>query len=180
MKNVWKCPSCTDLSTRNWNIKSHIERKHSGYGRPLPVPGHKAAIIGHNQTKNFTADSEGSFKNLFFDEDNIIKLLIDQNDQREILLYDILEKISPQFREIERLLTSIKSDYGNIQLILSSAVINAVCSHSPTESISDSLKICHLFTTSTKMINCVAYVLNSTPAFAKEVLKRFMPNSNSK
>jgi hypothetical protein len=178
VKNPWKCPSCTYISTRNWNIKSHINRKHSGYGRPLPLLGRKTTIIGHNQTKNFTPYSDGSVKNLYFNEDSIFRSLIDQKDQREILLYDILEQISPQFREIEQLLISVKSDYGTMQFILASAVISAVSSYSPTESINDSLKICYLFSTSTKMINCAAYVLNSTPAFAKEILKRFLPNSN--
>lgn len=180
MKNPWKCPSCTYVSTRNWNIKSHINRKHRGYGRPLPLLGGKATIIGHNRTKNFTPNSDGSVKNLYFNEESIFRSLIEQKDQREILLYDILEQISPQFREIEQLLISVKSDYGTMQFILASVVISALSSHNPTESINDSLKICYLFSTSSKMINCAAYVLNSSPGFAKECLKRFMPNSDGR
>jgi hypothetical protein len=68
--------------------------------------------------KKFTSYSDGSVKNLYFNEDSIFKSLIDQKDQREILLYDILEQISPQFREIEQLLISVKSDYGTMQFIL--------------------------------------------------------------
>ena len=100
---------------------------------------------------------------MYFNEESIFKALIDQKDQREVLLYDILEQISPQFREIEQLLISLKSDYGTMQFILASAVISALSSQNPTESINESLKICYLFGTSSKMINCVAYILNISP-----------------
>ena len=63
---------------------------------------------------------------MYFNEESIFNSLIDQKDQREILLYDILEQISPQFREIEQLLISVKSDYGTMQFILASAVISAL------------------------------------------------------
>jgi hypothetical protein len=178
MKNPWKCPSCAYISTRNWNIKSHIKRKHSGYGRPLPLLGGRASRIGHVLSRNFTPYSDESVKKLYLNEDSIFKSLIDEKDPREILLYDILEQISPQFREMEHLLISVKSDYETMQFILASAVICALSSHNPTESINDSLKTCYLFSTSTKMINCAAYVFNATPAWAKEILKRFLQTSN--
>ena len=165
--------SCTYISTRNWNIKSHINRKHSGYGRPLPLLAGKET--DHFQARNFTPYSGKSVRNLYLKEESILKSLIDQKDHREILLYDILEQISPQFREMEQLLTSLKSDFGTMQSILASAIICAISSQNPTASMNESLKTCHFFGTSTKMINFVAYFLNISPAWAKIILKRFLP-----
>lgn len=77
---------------------------------------------------------------MYLKEESILKSLIDQKDHREILLYDILEQISPQFREMEQLLTSLKSDYGTMQSILASVIICAISSQNPTGSKNESLK----------------------------------------
>jgi hypothetical protein len=176
MRGPWKCPFCKYISTRNWNVKSHIDRKHGRYGIPVHLLRSKATIISNSLAVMHTTDE--SVKNFYLNHDSIFKTLINQNDQREILLYDILEQISPQFREMEQLLISARIDHRTMQLILANAIISAVSSHNPIESINDSLKICYLFSTSTKMINSAAYVLNIVPASAKEILKLFLQTSS--
>jgi hypothetical protein len=176
MKGPWKCPSCSYISTRNWNIKSHINRKHSGYGVPLHLLRTKTAIISNSQ--DLIHDTDERVENLHLTPESIFKSIIDQKDEREVSLYNILEQISPQFREIEQLLVSANCDYKTMQFILTSTVISALSSNNPIESINDSLKTCYLFSTSAKMINYAAYVFNTTPALAKEILKRFLQTSN--
>lgn len=34
MRRIWKCPNCTHFSTRHWNLKLHISRKHK-IGQPV-------------------------------------------------------------------------------------------------------------------------------------------------
>lgn len=37
MTEKWHCPysNCTQSSTRNWNLKIHIDRRHNGVGIPI-------------------------------------------------------------------------------------------------------------------------------------------------
>jgi hypothetical protein len=40
MKNKkWYCPHCSQTSSRQWNLKKHIERKHQGRGQPIREDG---------------------------------------------------------------------------------------------------------------------------------------------
>jgi hypothetical protein len=36
MKELYGCPHCYQTSTRRWNLKTHINRRHTGAGRPIP------------------------------------------------------------------------------------------------------------------------------------------------
>ena len=47
MKKIWKCPNCTQISTRHWNLKRHIERKHRAGQTNL-------TYISGNSTFNFS------------------------------------------------------------------------------------------------------------------------------
>ncbi|HET7283636.1 MAG TPA: hypothetical protein VFI70_03035, partial [Nitrososphaeraceae archaeon] len=31
----WSCPYCAQTSTRHWNLKVHIHRRHNGIGEPI-------------------------------------------------------------------------------------------------------------------------------------------------
>ena len=50
MKRIWKCPNCTHFSTRHWNLKLHIERKHK-IGQPVQ------AYVSGKSTFKFTASA---------------------------------------------------------------------------------------------------------------------------
>jgi hypothetical protein len=34
-KAKWHCPHCSQASSRHWNLKTHIRRKHQGIGHPI-------------------------------------------------------------------------------------------------------------------------------------------------
>ncbi len=34
-KAKWHCPHCSQASSRHWNLKTHIRRKHQGIGQPV-------------------------------------------------------------------------------------------------------------------------------------------------
>ncbi|HET7148633.1 MAG TPA: hypothetical protein VFI73_09070 [Candidatus Nitrosopolaris sp.] len=36
MKEIYCSPHCNQTSTRRWNLKTHINRRHAGAGRPIP------------------------------------------------------------------------------------------------------------------------------------------------
>jgi hypothetical protein len=36
MNEIYCCPHCNQTSTRRWNLKIHIDRRHAGAGRPIP------------------------------------------------------------------------------------------------------------------------------------------------
>jgi hypothetical protein len=36
MKEIYGCPHCNQTSTRRWNLKTHINRMHTGTGRAIP------------------------------------------------------------------------------------------------------------------------------------------------
>jgi hypothetical protein len=35
----WCCPHCSQTSSRHWNLKKHIERRHHGIGQPIREDG---------------------------------------------------------------------------------------------------------------------------------------------
>ena len=35
----WSCPFCSQTSTRHWNLKIHIHRRHNGIGEPIRTAG---------------------------------------------------------------------------------------------------------------------------------------------
>jgi hypothetical protein len=37
---MWKCISCPQISTRRWNLTTHIKRKHKGIGNPIALEYH--------------------------------------------------------------------------------------------------------------------------------------------
>src|SRR6476659_7216368 len=51
MKKIFKCPNCPQMSTRHWNLKRHIERKHK-IGQPTML------YISGKSAFNFSAASD--------------------------------------------------------------------------------------------------------------------------
>jgi hypothetical protein len=52
-KQKWHCPHCSQTSSRHWNLKTHIERKHQGIGQPIEEDG-MHSIATSNAVMQFT------------------------------------------------------------------------------------------------------------------------------
>ncbi len=63
MKPVYSCPNCDHESTRQWNLKTHIKRRHGGAGRPIPkVPN----APSHSPANNLSGEFKPRYPNNLF------------------------------------------------------------------------------------------------------------------
>ena len=175
MKHPWKCPNCKYISTRNWNVKSHIILSHNGQGIPVPLGKRNfqyanqsnKAIIDNIRETNQSSILPTIFNDILNNED----MFVDAGKQ-DNFLFEILEGISPQFQEMEQLLNTISSPDLQKKEILGRAVCMAIISSNPTTSMSDSLATYRLLIKIQKMINCVSIATKADPELAS-LLKRF-------
>ena len=57
MKNKkWYCPHCSQTSSRHWNLKKHIERKHQGRGQPIRENGWHSTSTNTSTATHFIPD----------------------------------------------------------------------------------------------------------------------------
>ena len=45
MRGKWKCPHCNQISSRHWNLKIHIQRRHLGMGVPMYMNAESATSL---------------------------------------------------------------------------------------------------------------------------------------
>jgi len=75
MTTRWYCPHCVQSSTRNWNLKTHIKRKHNGAGKPIQKTGftYDPSLSGTNHAylsrRNYGTSSYPMFKNKMHESD---------------------------------------------------------------------------------------------------------------
>jgi hypothetical protein len=99
-----KCRDCEYISTRRWNVKLHIEKKHGGIGEPVRVYGRRELAISEQQS---TLSHGNSLQNLTNDNLELIEFeSFNRNDWREMQLAKKFIAIVPQFSEFHRLLWS--------------------------------------------------------------------------
>src|SRR5436309_3496386 len=100
MMQKWHCPYafCTQSSTRHWNLKVHIHRKHNGRGNPTRNPEQHISdmsLVGiHNYGRNFTKNA-------------MIK-----NESREPQKIDALEDVSETIRKYVAMLNEVQKLQG--------------------------------------------------------------------
>lgn len=109
-RHALRCSGCKYISTRNWNIKSHIVLKHGGTGNPVPVGSNRRASslvagISHNYSLKTGSKSESSYTNKIgsakTDSNPILGLLgINEHDRQ---MNEMLLEISDEFEELEQL-----------------------------------------------------------------------------
>ena len=79
-----KCPDCEYISTRRWNVKSHIKKKHGGIGEPVRVYGRRELAISEQQS---ALSHENSLQNLTNNNLELIEFeSFKSNDSREMQL----------------------------------------------------------------------------------------------
>ncbi len=54
-RQKWHCPHCSQTSSRHWNLKTHIRRKHHGTGKPIGEDG-RHSIATSNADLQFIPD----------------------------------------------------------------------------------------------------------------------------
>ncbi|HJU78410.1 MAG TPA: hypothetical protein VJ599_02455 [Nitrososphaeraceae archaeon] len=98
MKNKWLCPHCTQTSTRHWNLKTHIKRKHGGMGQPMRGYSHGNTVVDSTSSPtiqtfhdSFTPVSTVSKDRYYFDpwgmknaslEDRIFEFICRYHEER--------------------------------------------------------------------------------------------------
>ena len=101
MRSPCKCPDCEYISTRHWNVKSHIKKKHGGVGEPVRVYGRRELAISEQQS---TLSHENSLQNLTNDNLELIEFeSFKRNDWREMQLAKKFKAIVPQFSEFRQI-----------------------------------------------------------------------------
>jgi hypothetical protein len=61
-RQKWRCPHCSQTSSRHWNLKTHIGRKHQGTGKPIGEDG-MHSITMSNADIQFIPDMMMSLQN---------------------------------------------------------------------------------------------------------------------
>jgi hypothetical protein len=61
-RQKWHCPHCSQTSSRHWNLKTHIGRKHQGTGKPIGEDG-THSITMSNAAIQFIPDMMMSLQN---------------------------------------------------------------------------------------------------------------------
>ena len=61
-RQKWHCPHCSQTSSRRWNLKTHIGRKHQGIGQPVREDG-THSITMSNAAIQFIPDMMMSLQN---------------------------------------------------------------------------------------------------------------------
>src|SRR5437660_1463581 len=89
----WKCPHCDQTSSRHWNLKIHIKRKHGGIGFPeresmqfvpvMSLEGNNSQNLMHNHKPNYASFSalrrnkEELYKKSHYDAPEIVRNLVE-------------------------------------------------------------------------------------------------------
>jgi hypothetical protein len=56
-RQKWHCPHCSQTSSRHWNLKTHIGRKHQGTGKPIGEDGTHSVTMS-NAAIQFIPDTD--------------------------------------------------------------------------------------------------------------------------
>ena len=164
-----KCPDCEYVSTRHWNVKSHIKKKHGGVGEPVRVYGRHELAISEQQS---TLSHENSLQNLTNDNLELIEFeSFNSNDWREMQLAKKFKAIVPQFSEFHRLLRSRKLSEQVIQATLAKSVIAAITSPNPVSIMSESVNFYKNKSAIKGMLTCICTYTKMNISEVKNALK---------
>ena len=139
IRSPCKCPVCDYISTRHWNVKSHIKKKHGNVGEPMRVYGRRQLALGPEQDLAYLSDSAS--QNSLHDPQLAENQFFDMHNPREMVLAKEIKAIVPQFLEMEKLLRSENSSEKYIQDLLGGCLIHAIISPNPVSVMSKFVSI---------------------------------------
>ena len=153
MRPPYMCPNCEYISTRNWNVKSHINKTHGGLGEPVRIYRGRELALSEQQN---IPHHKNSLKDLINENPTLSEFqLFNQNDAREMELAKKFKALVPRFLELERLLKSQYLPEQHMQFVLASNIIAAIQSSNPVLHMSEVINWYKNMSTINRMVNCV-------------------------
>jgi hypothetical protein len=107
-KRKWHCPSCSQDSSRHWNLEMHIKRKHNGIGEP----------INEEEYKEFNDKRSNQFFSHRSLNDLSLESLKGKEKERDVI--DECYQIVMEHKEKLRKIMEIKSFYNELSSFSSS------------------------------------------------------------
>lgn len=104
MKNIWLCPHCEQTSTRHWNLKTHIDRKHHGMGKPVSVNPSSTRNLSKNTGTIGRIDATASHD----EHQQSMKPESERQPQAKHFLRDYLEWVGP-IAEFDRIIKGLSA-----------------------------------------------------------------------
>ena len=171
IRSPCKCPVCDYISTRHWNVKSHIKNKHWGRAEPVRLHGRREDAY-REQYNTVGLENSKSEKSAYIDPDLLESQLFDRNDKEEIQLAKSFKEVIPQFLQFEKLLRSENLAEKRIQNVLGASVIDAVISPNPIGQMNKSVNVYSNNAIVIRMLSYVCAFLEMNIFSAKLELKK--------
>jgi hypothetical protein len=154
MRSPYMCPNCEYISPRNWNVKSHINKKHGGLGEPVRIYRRRELALSEQENIPY---HKNSLKDLINEYPTLSEFqLFNRNDAREMELAKKFKALVPQFLELERLLKSSQDlPEQHIQFVLADNIISAITTSNPVIRMSELFNYYKNMSTINRMLNCI-------------------------
>ena len=168
MRSPYMCSNCEYISPRNWNVKSHINKKHAGLGEPVRIYRRRELALSEQEN---TPYHKNSLKDLINEYPTLSEFqFFNLNDAREMELAKKCKAIVPQFLELERLLRSQYLPEQHIQLLLANNIIAATLSPNPVIHMSELINWYKNMSTINRMLNCICTTRKMNVSQVKKLL----------
>ena len=166
----WKCPICKHISSRHWNMKLHIEKRHGGFGVAEQIHGRRepafsqklnTANFGYSTSQNTFSEYIGIPQYQFFDPRDPIEGTLDIE----------FEGCMPIYLELERLFNSRNFPEQFIRKTLGSLILKAVLSPNPILYMKNSVKSWSKKITIDQMVSDICMARGIKEIYIKDLLK---------
>lgn len=187
----WICSKCRQPFTRKWNANRHCNNKHSGRIENIisftdyivnrtdsSIPLSRSYKDNNNNHLQLNHQELNVKKHLFLDKSisvnnnlafNTIDDPVEDLLERELLPHKVLEPVCPIYEEMQSLLDSFPEPYR--QIFLKNALISAINSGNPVETMHKKLTEYRKFKTSRMMLNDLASYYGQDKEYIKEWLR---------
>jgi|tagenome__1003787_1003787.scaffolds.fasta_scaffold20988661_1 hypothetical protein len=205
-KLKYKCSICSKKFSRKWNAQRHNNTMHKDvasikyssigklssnnqskiypYGLNISKFKTSKSKLNNNKIKSSTYSSPypiKSFNNFYQNNSNKYSIKSINEDEKENLLYNKLEKMIIPFEKLEKLFVmepSLIQGSGNIDTVLSNIIITALGQHDPAKFVHNHLSFYSGLYYRNKMILCVSRSLRIDILSTVEYLKSLLTSNN--
>ena len=169
MRIPYACPNCEYNSTRHWNVKLHINKKHGGFGEPARPYGRRELTF--NERQGSPNSNNRAIQNTINEFPQLGEFgNFDRNDEREMQLAKKLKTIVPQFLEFERLIRlHIPSE--DIWTDIATTILPAIRSSDPVSYMNEAISFYKNRYSIDCMLFCISKYMNLNVFQVKSALK---------